>query len=137
MRILITLAAGIILLMASTATLAADRITSQRDQVRDIQHSIFMDQSHATLARSPYYSEIQKVNDQTEHAELALLAELRTATDEERVIQIINCLERLEVERELDVLRIQARYARGAGMLDLEMKIRARILHIMEEEHCR
>ena len=137
MRTLITLTIGMILLMASTEALAKNRPSTQRDHNWEIQQTIFMEKGHATLARSTYFLDIQKVNDQAEETEQALLAELQTITTEEDFSRIVNRLERLEVERELSVLRIQSRYAHGAGMLDLEMKIRSRILHILEVENSR
>ena len=133
MRTLIALTAGIILLMASTATLAKDRVARQPDQTPRIEQTIFIERGHATLTRSPYFLEIQKVNDQAQKTELTLLAKLQLTTDDEEFSRIVRRLERLDVERELSVLKIQARYAHGAGMLDLEMKIRSRILHILEE----
>jgi len=137
MRTLIALTAGIILLMAATASLAKDRNSPVGEQTRRIEQTIFTEKSHATLAGSPYYREIQLVNDQTDEIERMLLGKLQVSSDEEEVARIVNRLERLEVDRELGVLKIQARYAHRAGMLDLEMKIRVRILDILEEEYGR
>ncbi len=123
-----------ILLIASSATFAKDRLANQPDQTRKIQQTIFMEQAHATLKRSSYYLDIQKVDDRVEVAELELLAQLQVTTDDKKVARILVNLERLEVERELGILRVQARYAHSAGMLDLEMKIRERILNLLEED---
>ena len=137
MRILTTLTLGIILLTAATMATAKDRAEPQPNASRSIQQAIFMQQAHVTLTRSPYYLEIQEVNDQVDETEKLLLSRLQTATDDAEVSRLIQNLERLEVDRELGVLKIQARYAHNAGMLDLEMKIRDRILNILEDHYNR
>ena len=133
MKTLIALTAAIILLTAATATLAKDRNDPNRDQTRQIEQVIFREKSNATLAGSTYYRDIQLVIEQSNQTEQSLLAALQTANDELEVTRLVNRLERLEVDRELGVLKVQARYAHNAGMFDLEMKIRERILDILEE----
>ena len=135
MRTRIALTAAFILLLASATALAKDRSVPNRDQTRKIDQVIFSQKSHAMLIGSPYYRDIRKVNDQADETERRLLAELQFSTEEEDFSRIVCRLERLAVERELGVLKVQAKYARNAGMLDLEMKIRARILDVMEEEY--
>jgi hypothetical protein len=134
MRTLIALTAGIILLSVATTSLAEDRTGPNRDQVRRVEQRIFHESTHAMLTGSPYFRDIQRVNDQAEETEQRLLAQLKISNDDLEVARIVNRLEHLEVDRELSVLKIQARYAHRAGMLDLEMKIRARILDILEQD---
>lgn len=134
MRTLIATTVGTILLISATASPARDRVDTNRDQNHRIEQAIFTERTHATLTGSPYLREIQLVKDQADETERLLLARLQTSDDEGEVARIVHRLERLDVDRELGVLQVQARYARRAGMLDLEGKIRARILDILEED---
>ena len=140
MRTWIATIAGISLLtiaLFAQIAFADSSDVPQRQRAAKIEQAIFFEQAHPTLIESPYYQEIRHANEAAAETEQLLLARLQDTSDEEEFSRIVHRLERLEVERELKVLRIQARYAHGAGMLDLEMKIRSRILHILETDSSR
>ena len=83
-----------------------------------------------TLKVSPMYLEIRMVLEQSARLEKHLLEELAAATDELRCQFIISSIEQLDLERDLDILKIQAKYAHKAGRWELETRIRSRILDL-------
>ena len=135
MRILITLTFATVLVLAASAVGAAD-FPPQSGSAAS-----FQDNSHirgssgiTALQLSPMYLEIQQVLDQANQTEQLLLKELATATEDEDVKRIIHRIERLEVDRTLVILKIQARYARLEGRWDVEYRLRDRIMEILENE---
>ena len=87
---------------------------------------------HALLQLSPMYVEIRDVIAAADQRETALLKQLAAAETDSQVEALIARIKNLAVERELDVLRIQARYARRDGRFELEKKIKARMVEVME-----
>jgi len=135
MRILITLASATVLVLAASAAGAAG-LPPQSGSAAS-----FQDNSHVmgnpgitVLQLSPMYVEIQQVLDQAGQTEQLLLKELVTATEDEDVERIVHRIKRLEVDRTLAILKIQARYARLEGRWDLNYRLRARIRAILENE---
>lgn len=87
-----------------------------------------------TLQLPPMYLEIKEVLDQAGETEKVLLRELAAAARDEDVQRIVRQIERLEMDRTLAILKIQARYARLEGAWNLEYRLRTRILEILENE---
>ncbi len=86
----------------------------------------------AVLQVSPMYMEIKEILDQSTRAEKTLLLELAAATDELQCQVLIAQIEKLDLQRDLDIMAVQARYAHEAGRWDLEKQIRSRILDLQE-----
>lgn len=84
----------------------------------------------ALLQLSPMYVEIRDTLAVADAREKHLLAELAVATDDATAEAIVRELESLPLERVLSILRIQARYARQEGRLDLERRLRQRMLEL-------
>ena len=63
-----------------------------------------------------------------------LLDALLAATDEKQTDRLIQRLERLDTDRELALLKVQARYARLDRRFDLEKEIKGKILKILNTE---
>lgn len=135
MRILITIAFAVVLVLAASAAGAGD-LPKQSSGSQPFQdNSRFMaNRGVTTLKLSPMYLEIKEVLDQAGETEQLLLAELAAATEDREVERIIRRIERLEVDSTLVVLKIQARYARMEGRWNLERDIRARIMRILEDQ---
>jgi len=135
MRILITLAFATVLVLAASAIGAAD-LPQQSGNVTSLQenHRVLGSPGITTLQLSSMYMEIQLVLDQAGKAEQLLLTEMAAATEDEDVERIIHRIERLEMDRTLAVLKIQARYARLTGRWDVEYRLRTRIMEILENE---
>lgn len=135
MRILIILTTVTAWALASSGVGAADLRTQSGST------SYFQDNSErtgaagiTTLQLSPMFLEIQEVLDQAGETEKLLLRELAAATQDQDVQRIIRQIERLEMDRTLAILKIQARYARLEGDWNLEYRLRTRILEILENE---
>jgi hypothetical protein len=135
MRILITLTFTTALALATSVAGAADLST------RSGSSTTFQDNSGVTgspgvtaLQLSPMYVEIQEVLDQAGKTEQLLFMELAAATEEEDVQRIIHRIERLEMDKTVAILKIQARYARLEGRWNLDYRLRTRIMEILENE---
>lgn len=135
MRILHTIALATAITLAASAACAAFLPQQSGDSATFQENTRLMGSSGLTaLKLSPMYVEIQEVLDQASVTEQLLLQELAAATEDEQAMRIINRIERLEADRTLAILKIQARYARLEGRWDLEYQIRARILEVLEQE---
>lgn len=84
----------------------------------------------ALLQLSPMYVEIRDTLAVTDAREKQLLAELAVVADDATAEAIVRELESMPLERVLSILRIQARYARQEGRLDLERRLRQRMLEL-------
>jgi hypothetical protein len=135
MRILRIFGTVTVLALAASAVGAAN-LPNQSNQATNFQeNSRLMGSSGVTaLTLSPMYVEIQEVLDQASETEQLLLKELAAATEDEQAKRIIHRIERLEADRTLAILKIQARYARLEGRWDLEYQLRARIMEVLEQE---
>lgn len=135
MRILHTTALVTVILLAASAAGAAHLLEQSGNTASFQDNSRLLGSSGVTaLKLSPMYVEIQQVLDQASETEQLLLKELAAATEDEQASRIIRRIERLEVDRTLAILKIQARYARLDGRWDLEYQLRARILEVLENE---
>ena len=135
MRILHTIAITTALLLVVAAAGAAN-LPQQSSNSAAFQDPARITRSPGVtvLKLSPMYVEIQEVLDQASATEQLLLKELAAATEDEQAMRIIRRIERLEADRTLAILKIQARYARLEGRWDLEYQLRARIMEILEKE---
>ena len=135
MRILHIIGAVTVLALAASEAGAAN-LPNQSNQATNFQESSrLMGSSGVTaLTLSPMYVEIQEVLDKASETEQLLLKELAAATEDEQAKRIIRRIERLEADRTLAILKIQARYARLEGRWDLEYQLRARIMEVLEQE---
>lgn len=135
MRFLHIFAIATVILLAASAAGAA-HLPQQTGSTTTFQDnaSLMASPGVTALKLSPMYAEIQQVLDQASETEQLLLKELASATEDEQAQRIIRRIERLEADRTLAILKIQARYARLDGRWDLEYQLRARILEVLENE---
>jgi len=76
---------------------------------------------------TPTMKEIRSVFDAEKEALAVLDARLRSASTESEVMGVIKEIERVKVETELEILSVQAVYARRAGRIEQAQKIEAEI----------
>jgi hypothetical protein len=135
MRILLILTIVSALALATSVAGAADLRTQSSNSATFQENSRTLGSPGVTaLQLSPMYVEIQEVLDQANETEQRLLKELASATRDDEVERIVHQIERLEVDRTLTILKIQARYARMEGNWNLEYQLRTRIMEILEKE---
>jgi len=135
MRILITLTLTIILALAIATADAAHPTQQTGDTASFESHSKIAGSPGVTVLQlSPMYVEIQQVLDLAGETEQLLLRELAASTEDQDVQRIIRRIKRLEMDREVAILKIQARYARMEGRWDLDFRFRTRIAEILDNE---
>jgi hypothetical protein len=135
MRILHTITLATAITLAASAAGEAYLPQQSNHSANFQDNSRIMGSSGLTVLKlSQMYVEIQEVLDQASVTEQLLLKELAAATEDDQSVRIIRRIERLEADRTLDILKIQARYARLQGRWDLEYQIRARILEVLDQE---
>lgn len=86
------------------------------------------------LRLDPLLEEMEIILKDMRTREDELLNALLTATDEKQCDRIIQRLERLDTDRELALLKVQARYARMDHRFELEKEIKGEILKILNTE---
>lgn len=135
MRILLKTTIFTVLVLAASAA-SADTPLDQTSG-----SSLFQDQSNnwggsgpTSLKMSTMYLEIKEILERTYASEQLLLKELAAATEDEEVERIIGRIERLEMDQTLNILKIQARYARLEGQWSLDYRLRVRIQEILAGE---
>jgi len=135
MRILLTLTLASSLVLAAAAAGAADLPQSSASTASYQDKSPTLDGGGiTTLTASPMFLEIKQVLADFERREDLLLKELAAATEDRDAERAILRIERLDVDRALAVLKIQAHYARLQENWNLEYKLRVRIMEILERE---
>lgn len=132
-RIAILIIAVVVTGLAATA-FAKGPIAQQRAEAPRLESLDAGTRAHALLTGSPYLRDLEEINRISAEREQELYAALREAEDLEEVHRLVRRLRRLESETDMEILKVQAHYARVAGMLDLEKEIRARILERMESD---
>jgi|GEM_PF-5700298 len=135
MRILHTTTVFLALALIASAACAAPPLdpTGQPPDFQDPSGSI--SSSGVTgLKVSPMHLEIQKAVEKAQATEQRLLKELAAATEDEEAERLVHRIERLETELKLAVLKIQVHYAHAQGHWDLEYRLRARIMKLLEGE---
>ena len=122
---------GILIIISGTALAAGPDSTAAGSTVPNSPESIVAPQMTA-LRVSPMYVEIKGVLEQSARTEEALLEELSKAADELEVQLIVSKIEKLDLERDLAIMKIQARYAHQEQRWTLEKQIRSRIKELEE-----
>ena len=131
----LTLVATLILLILAAGVFAAEKPLSNHQT--DIPQMMTLPPTHAlitVLKLDPMHMEIATIIRDMRVREDKLLNELLTATDEEQSNRIIRRIERLDTDRELALLKVQARYARLDQRYDLEREIKGKILKILQND---
>jgi hypothetical protein len=89
---------------------------------------------YTVLEINPMQRELEEVLMRMKDREELLIKELISATDDKQTEQIIRRIEKLDVDRELALLKVKARYARLSGRFDLEKEIKNRILVVLTSD---
>ena len=132
MRFLTILTLGTMMCLLAPTALADDPFVQ-------IHHDRTFPQKYPSclLQISPMILEIQVVNEKAFEDEKMLLAELADAQEEVEALRLVRRIEKLEYDRQVDVLKIQSRYARLDGRLDLEREIKGLIKEIRDQDLAR
>lgn len=80
------------------------------------------------------YLEIHRINEASATAESDLLARLAASQDETEVLRLVHRLQRLDTDRQIDVLKIRVRYARLEGRHELAFRLRQEVLQLMQKD---
>ncbi len=131
----LTIIATLILLILAAGVFAAEKPLSNSQT--DIPQRMILPPTHThitVLRLDPMHMEIATIIKDMRVREDKLLNDLLTATDEEQSNRIIRRIERLDTDRELALLKVQARYARLDQRYDLEREIKGKILKILQND---
>jgi len=135
MRTLFTLTAiAILILAAGTATAERYREDSNSQAMYTPENYVPDTHGITVLKISPQYLEIHQVNEAALEMEGKLLALLASAQEDDVVQQLVYRLERLNTDREIDILKIRIRYARLGGQFDLAMELRHEMLELIRQD---
>ncbi len=131
----LTVIATLILLILAAGVLAAEKPLSNSQTEIPQRMTLPPTHAHITVLRlDPMHMEIATIIKNMRVREDKLLNDLLTATDEEQSNRIIRRIERLDTDRELALLKVQARYARLDQRYDLEREIKGKILKILQND---
>ncbi len=135
MRTLFTLTATVILIFA-VGSATAETFREDQDQAVMYTPGTYIPDVHGitVLKIPPQYLEIHQVNEAAIEMESKLLARVASAQDDEVVAQLVRRLERLNTDREIDVLKIRIRYARLSGRFDLAIELRQEMLELIQKD---
>lgn len=122
------------LILTCTAALGEDAppLAAPNPSVIDLCPAIWSDLT--TLRVSPMHLEIKELLESLKDREAALLEDLAAATDEAQCQGISAAIEDLDLQRDLAILRIQARYARQAERWTLARQIQERIAELEQQQ---
>ena len=135
MRTLLTLTVvGVLVLTAGSAMSENQWLEPGQMTVYQPQVPMLASRGHATLKLSQMYLDIHRINLDATEAERSLLAELAAAQDDDLVRRLVYRLERLDTNRQLDVLKIRVHYARLEGRYDQAFALRREILELMKSD---
>ena len=130
----LTILATVALLILAAGLNAAERppsptptVPRQEPLPQNLSSSVFM-------KVDPLLVELAGVLKTMHAREDELLAELANATDEKQTAIIIRRIEKLDTDRELALLKVQARFARLDGRFDLEKKIKEKMRKVLNVE---
>jgi len=126
-----TLAVLLTVLILPIAAAAEGPTTTAPATAPDVD-TMLPDAGHAMLRLSPMYVEIRDIIAAADEREAEMLKELAAAETDAQVEILVARIKNLAVDRELDVLRIQARYARLEGRFELEKKLKARMAEVLD-----
>lgn len=135
MRTLTTLTAITILILAAGLA-TAETVRQDYDQ-----QAVYSPRTHipelqglTTLTVSPQYLEIYRINEASVALEGQLLTQLAAAQDDDVVQQLVYRLERIQTDRDLNILKVRVRYARLEGRYDLAFQLRQEMLELIQKD---
>lgn len=135
MRILTPLVVVCMVLLATVPAAAENfREDGLPTFVPEPENSLLDRPGRAILQLSPMYLEIFRINEAIVATEAQLLADLAVATDEGEVERLVGRLERLDVDRQLAVLKVRVRYARLEGRFDEAFSLRQEMLQLLQRD---
>lgn len=135
MRTLLTLTViGILVFVAGSALAENHRPDSGQMTNYELQVPALASDGHAMLKLSQMYLDIHRINLEATEAESNLLAELAAAQDDDLVQRLVYRLERLDTNRQIDVLKVRIHYARLEGRYDQAFGLRREILELMKSD---
>jgi len=124
----------LILLILAAGVLAAERPPNTTPPTVPEQAAIPLQTNPTFLKLDPLLVELSHVLKTMQAREDKLLTLLLEATSDQQVATVIRRIERLDTDRELALLKVQARFARLDGRFDLEREIKEKILKILNKE---
>jgi len=136
MRTLITQLVVGMLLMGVGGAIAAQRPHLVGDENLNFRgpRPVLAGQGHAMLTLSPMFLEIQAIFEASAELEHKLLDQLASAKNNEIAVRLVQRLQRIDIDRQLDVLRVRLRYAQSVGQYDQIYRLRQEILELMRGE---
>ncbi len=135
MRTLPTLTVvGILVFVAGSAIAENHRLEPGQRTIYELKVPALASHGHATLKLSQMYLDIHRINLEATEAECNLLAEVAAAQDDDQVQRLVYRLERLDTNRQIDVLKVRIHYARLEGRHDLAFSLRREILELMKSD---
>jgi len=135
MRTLSTLTVVVILILAAGSA-SAENFRQDYNKMDTYMppDNIPASSGRAALHLSPMYLEIHRINEATTESERKLLVKLAASQDEDEVMQIVYRLERLETERQIDVLKVKIRYSKISGQYDQAFRLQRELLMILQRD---
>jgi len=131
----LTILATLILLILAAGVFAAEKpLHNQQASVLPVEPMRLPYPSMTFLKLEPMMEELEIILKEMRVREDKLLKELVAATDEEQADRIIHSIMRLDTDRELALLKVQARFARLSGRFQLEREIKGEILKILNAD---
>lgn len=128
--ITLTILAAVLILSAGT-TLAKDpKIQQDSPQTAQVPRPL-PTRGLAMLQPHPMLVEMQTILREARQKEDDLLKALQAATTEKEMNLALVRLERLDTDKELALLKVQAKYARKLGRYELEREIRHKIVGLL------
>ncbi|MDX2475390.1 MAG: hypothetical protein QNL91_16970 [Candidatus Krumholzibacteria bacterium] len=135
MRTLLTLTVvGILVFVAGSAIAENQWAEPGQRTVYELKVPALASHGHATLKLSQMYLDIHRINLEATEDECNLLAELAAAQDDDLVQRLVYRLERLDTNRQIDVLKVRIHYARLEGRHDQAFRLRREILELMKSD---
>ena len=135
MRHLLTLiVVGILIVSAGSAVAENFRQGYDKSIAQELQDPLLARRGHATLTLSPMYLEIHGINEAAKLAEAELLALVVASTDEGEVLRLVHSLQRLDTDRQIDILKVQIRYAQMGGRHELVFRLRKDVLQLLQTD---
>ncbi len=135
MRTLQTLTVvGILIFAAGSATAEGFRQDSDQMAMYQTRDPLGPGHGPTTLKLSPMFLEIYRINNAAIATEQELLSRLALTQDEKEVESFVYRLERLDIERQLSVLKVRVKYAKLEGRYDLAFRLREGIVQLLERD---
>lgn len=129
-----------LILIVAVLTLAAGSVAAEparalesRQPLLEPRNPSVEARGHTMLTLSPLFLDIHRINEEAGAAERALLTELAGSQDEERVLQLVSRLQRIETDRQIAIFKVRIRYARQEGRYDLASELRHRMVLLLQD----